>query len=52
LEVLKEQKPMNFELDMSAVVHILPAMSAAMIIEIEAANISRFVTASALSIWR
>jgi hypothetical protein len=28
------------------------AMSAAMIIEIEAANISRFVTASALSIWR
>ena len=43
---------MNFELDMSAVVLILPAMSATMIIEMEAANISRLVTASALSIWR
>jgi hypothetical protein len=43
---------MNFELDMSAVVHILTVMSAAMIIEVEAANNSRFVTASALSIWR
>jgi hypothetical protein len=43
---------MNFELDMSAVVLILPPMSATMIIEMEAANISRFVIASALSIWR
>jgi hypothetical protein len=42
----------NFELDMVAFALILPAMSATMIIEMEAANISRLVTASALSIWR
>ena len=52
LEVLKGRKPMNFDLDTSAVGLILAAMSATMIIEMEAANISRFVTASAFNIWR